>query len=109
FQLYNYRVDPPGKDGVGRIDAKKIYDVAPDARACPAIAVPDTDPTEAGQVTAINGLINPIIRIAPGEVQRWRLIHAAWDLNRQLYLGDKDDKPATDLNGMDISCNAPSG
>jgi FtsP/CotA-like multicopper oxidase with cupredoxin domain/peroxiredoxin len=103
FQLYNYRVDPPGQDGVARIDARTIYDVAPDARACPAVAVPDQDPTEKGQATAINGLINPIIRLAPGEVQRWRLIHAAWDVNRRLYLGDKDGKPATDLQFYEIA------
>src|SRR5262249_14710053 len=103
FQLYNYRVDPPGKEGVARIDATTIYDVAPDARACPAVEVPDKDPTEKGQATAINGLINPIIRIAPGEVQRWRLIHAAWDVNRRLYLGDKSGKPATDLQFYEIA------
>lgn len=105
FQLYNYRVDPPGKDGVARIDATapKIYDVPPTARACPAIDVPDKAPTETGQATAINGLINPIIRFAPGEVQRWRMIHAAWDVNRQLYLVDKDNKPAKDLTFNEIA------
>src|SRR5262249_45043649 len=50
-----------------------------------------------------NGVINPIIRLAPGEVQRWRLIHAAWDLNRRLYLQDKDDKPATDMQFYEIA------
>jgi FtsP/CotA-like multicopper oxidase with cupredoxin domain/peroxiredoxin len=103
FQLYNYRVDPPGKDGVGRIDATTIYDVRPDARSCPAIAVPDNDPTEKAQATAINGIIDPIIRIAPGEVQRWRLIHAAWDVNRRLYLGDEAGNPATDLQFYEIA------
>jgi FtsP/CotA-like multicopper oxidase with cupredoxin domain/peroxiredoxin len=103
FQLYNYRVDPPGKDGVARIDATKIYDVPPTARACPAVDVPDKDPTETGQATAINGVINPIIRFAPGEVQRWRMIHAAWDVNRRLYLVGKDNKPATDLTFNEIA------
>jgi FtsP/CotA-like multicopper oxidase with cupredoxin domain/peroxiredoxin len=103
FQLYNYRVDPPGKDGVARIDATKIYDVPPAARACPAAGVPDADPTETGRATAINGVINPIIRFAPGEVQRWRMIHAAWDVNRRLYLADKDNRPAADLTFYEIA------
>jgi FtsP/CotA-like multicopper oxidase with cupredoxin domain/peroxiredoxin len=103
FQLYNYRVDPAGKDGVARIDSTTIYDVPPDARACPAVAVPATDPTEQGQATAINGLINPIISIAPGEVQRWRLIHAAWDVTRRLYLADLVGQAATDLQFQEIA------
>jgi FtsP/CotA-like multicopper oxidase with cupredoxin domain/peroxiredoxin len=103
FQLYNYRVDPAGKDGVARIDARTIYDVAPDAPACPAIPVPDPDPTEVGQATAINGVINPIIRLAPGEVQRWRMIHGAWDVERRLYLSDATGKAATDLRFYEIA------
>lgn len=97
FQLYNYRVDPPGDNGTGRIDATIIYDITPDKRACPAIDVPDSAPMVQNQVTAINGVLNPIIYLAPGEVQRWRLIHAAWDLNRKLYLVDKDGNPAKDM------------
>ena len=103
FQLYNYRVDPPGKDGVARIDTSTIYKVPPDTRACPAVGVPDQDPIEKGQATAINGLINPVIRIAPGEVQRWRLIHGAWDVNRRLYLGDANKQPANDLQFFEIA------
>jgi FtsP/CotA-like multicopper oxidase with cupredoxin domain/peroxiredoxin len=103
FQLYNYRVDPPDNTGVGRIDATTIYDILPDRRSCPGIAVPDNEPDQTGQVTAINGVINPIVRLVPGEVQRWRLIHAAWDLNRKLYLVDKDGKPATDLTFNEIA------
>ncbi len=103
LQLYNYRVDPPGPDGVARVDANTIYDVTPDARTCSAISVPNQDPTEKGQATAINGVINPVIRIAPGEVQRWRLIHAAWDVDRRLYLGDDATKPAADFRFYEIA------
>jgi FtsP/CotA-like multicopper oxidase with cupredoxin domain/peroxiredoxin len=103
FQLYDYRVDPPGPGGVGRIDAKIMYDVPPDVRSCPAIAVPDQDPTKTGELTAINGLINPVIRLRPGEVQRWRLIHAAWDENRRLYLTDSRQQPAVDMQFYEIA------
>ncbi|MDB5391004.1 MAG: hypothetical protein JWM11_6650 [Planctomycetaceae bacterium] len=103
LQLYNYRVDPAGADGVARIDATTIYDVRPNLRACPAIAVPNTDPVTVGQATAINGVISPIIRIAPGEVQRWRLIHGAWDVNRRLYLDDAQGHHATDLQFNEIA------
>jgi len=96
FQLYNFRT---GDDGVGRIDANKIYNVTPKFFTCPAIALSGADPGEAvtPQATAINGVINPVMRITPGEVQRWRLIHAAWDVDRQLTLVDDQGAAAKDL------------
>lgn len=104
FQLYEYRVDPAGPTGVGRIDAKVLYNgVPPDARSCPAIAVPDTNPTSQGEVTAINGVIDPVMRLQPGEVQRWRLIHAGWDVNRRLYLVDAAQQPAADMQFHEIA------
>jgi FtsP/CotA-like multicopper oxidase with cupredoxin domain/peroxiredoxin len=102
FQLYNYRV---GADNVARIDATKIYNVQPDAVSCAALQVTDSDPAHpnTGQATAINGVINPTITIAPGEVQRWRLIHAAWDVDRHLTFVDDDDHPASDLGFREIA------
>jgi FtsP/CotA-like multicopper oxidase with cupredoxin domain/peroxiredoxin len=102
FQLYNYRV---GVDNVARIDATTIYNVQPDAVSSAAIQVTDRDPAhpKIGQATAINGVINPTITIAPGEVQRWRLIHAAWDMDRLLTLVDDDDHPASDLLFREIA------
>jgi FtsP/CotA-like multicopper oxidase with cupredoxin domain/peroxiredoxin len=103
FQLYNYRVDTVGSETTARIDAKTIYDVKPNNRSCQAVPVPDSDPTDQGQATAINGVINPVIRLAPGEVERWRLIHAAWDVDRQLYLTDESGKPTADLVFQEIA------
>jgi FtsP/CotA-like multicopper oxidase with cupredoxin domain len=100
FQLYNFRT---GDDKVGRIDANKIYNVTPQFFTCPAIALSGKDPGDTPQATAINGVINPIIRIRPGEVQRWRLIHAAWDLDRQFTLVDGAGAAAKDLMFQEIA------
>jgi len=102
FQLYNYRV---GADKVARIDATTIYNVQPDAVSCGAIQVTDGDAAHpnTGQATAINGVINPTLTIAPGEVQRWRLIHAAWDVDRHLTFVDDADHPANDLRFREIA------
>jgi FtsP/CotA-like multicopper oxidase with cupredoxin domain len=100
FQLYNYRV---GADSVARIDASTIYNVKPAAVSCGAIQITDSTPPNTGQATAINGVINPTITIAPGEVQRWRLIHAAWDVDRQLSFVDDSDHPTTDLKCNEIA------
>ncbi len=77
LQLYNYRV---GSDATptGRIDTSLIYNVEPTAYNCDAINLTSATPPATGQVTAINGVINPVIQMAPGEVQRWRFIHAGW-------------------------------
>jgi FtsP/CotA-like multicopper oxidase with cupredoxin domain/peroxiredoxin len=96
FQLYNYRLDkdPAGGKPIARIDASTIYNVQPDSKSCSAIAIPASDPIEdPKQATAINGVINPIIRLAPGEVQRWRLIHAGWDIDRFLTIFDDQGTP----------------
>jgi FtsP/CotA-like multicopper oxidase with cupredoxin domain/peroxiredoxin len=91
LQLYTYRL---GDDGVGRIDASQIYNVQPDSKSCDEIKLtgPD-DPNPPVQITAINGSINPTFMIAPGEVQRWRVVHAGWDLLRQLVWVDDNDDP----------------
>jgi FtsP/CotA-like multicopper oxidase with cupredoxin domain/peroxiredoxin len=101
FQLYNYR---KGDDNVGRIDASTIYNVTPDAFACTAIKMSGPAPVgDTPQVTAINGVINPVIHIAPGQVQRWRMIHAAWDMNRNLSIYTDGDVPATDMKFNEIA------
>jgi FtsP/CotA-like multicopper oxidase with cupredoxin domain/peroxiredoxin len=106
FELYNFRIgtDPhlPADQTVGRIDASTIYNIKPTAYNCEAIRLNDVTPhptpdstSTTGQVTAINGVINPIITMAPGEVQRWRLIHAGWDLDRYLGFVDDNDQPSS--------------
>jgi FtsP/CotA-like multicopper oxidase with cupredoxin domain/peroxiredoxin len=103
FQLYNYRVqiDANGNPLSGHaawIDASTIYSGVQPARVgCDALDItpddvnPDSKKTTSNQATAINGVIDPTLTIHPGEVQRWRLIHAAWDLNRQLTLVTADN------------------
>jgi FtsP/CotA-like multicopper oxidase with cupredoxin domain/peroxiredoxin len=96
FQLYNHRNCP---DGVARIDTSTIYNVTPEAYDCKAITLSGDppDPANAPQATAINGVINPVIVLAPGEVQRRRMIHAAWDVKRNLTFFTDGDDPADDL------------
>ncbi len=103
FQLYNYRVqiDATGKPLPGHaawIDASTIYQgVQPTRVCCDALDVspddvnPDPSKTTTNSLTAINGLINPTLTVQPGEIQRWRFIHAGWDLDRQLSLVDDND------------------
>jgi FtsP/CotA-like multicopper oxidase with cupredoxin domain/peroxiredoxin len=104
FQLYNYRIGA-GNQSIGRIDATTIYNIAPTAYNCDAITLTSADPTTnpTGQATAINGVLNPTIQIAPGEVQRWRLIHGGWDLDRFLCFVDDSDAPAADLKFHEIA------
>jgi FtsP/CotA-like multicopper oxidase with cupredoxin domain/peroxiredoxin len=52
-------------NGVGRVDPNDIYTQPPSP--------------EAYQVTAVNGVVTPTYRMQPGEVQRWRFIHAGRD------------------------------
>jgi FtsP/CotA-like multicopper oxidase with cupredoxin domain/peroxiredoxin len=101
LQLFTYRI---GTDGVGRIDASQIYNVQPDSNSSDSIVVTGDEPASPPvQVTAINGAINPTFTIAPGEVQRWRIIHAGWDLLRQLVWVDDDDKPTQDIQFNEIA------
>jgi FtsP/CotA-like multicopper oxidase with cupredoxin domain/peroxiredoxin len=102
LQLYNYRVDDSGPAPVGRIDAMTIYNepADPDVGNCKALPIGGS---ATGQVTAINGLINPTIEIAPGEVQRWRIIDAGWDVIRPLVFVDDRDNPTGDLRFREIA------
>jgi FtsP/CotA-like multicopper oxidase with cupredoxin domain len=120
--LYNFRArrDPKGQDpggvvgpdAVGWIDATTIYNVEVARSRVADIAVPaedeDPDPTNptntvSFQATAINGQINPTITMAPGEVRRWRLIHAGWDLDRKLLIVDDDDGPTDDFGLYEVA------
>ncbi len=101
LQLYTYRV---GTDQIGRIDAHQIYDVKPEKRSSDSIDVTGKSPSDPPvQITAFNGRINPTFTIAPGEVQRWRIIHAGWDLLRRLIWVDENDDPVKRACGTAIS------
>jgi FtsP/CotA-like multicopper oxidase with cupredoxin domain/peroxiredoxin len=101
LQLYTFRT---GTDGVGRTDASQIYNVPPDTKSCcDSVQVTGPDPANPPvQVTAINGQINPTFTIAPGEVQRWRIVHAGWDVLRQLIWVDDQDNPISDPKDLDL-------
>ncbi|WOO40780.1 multicopper oxidase domain-containing protein [Rubellicoccus peritrichatus] len=66
---------------------------------------PDTEATQIGQIfptckvgRTINGQINPIIRIQPGEVQRWRIVNAS-----------RDDQLPIECDGVDFYVIAYDG
>jgi FtsP/CotA-like multicopper oxidase with cupredoxin domain/peroxiredoxin len=104
IQLYNYRI---GSDKTARIDASIIYNVQPIGYNCDAIKLDSQDasntaPTVA-QATAINGVLNPTIVMAPGEVQRWRMIHAGWDLARSIEIVDATGMRSTELEFHEIA------
>jgi len=112
LQLYNLRVQTdanqnplPGK--TAWIDADSIYNVQEDTRCSDAIALDaddfDNSKTTAFQATAINGTINPTMTIRPGEIQRWRMIHAAWDLDRHLTIVDDNGNPTDEFTVHEIA------
>ncbi len=106
FQLYNYRSGTDDQNNpVARIDASTIYNIQPDVKTCKAITLNGPDPQNGAtpQATAINGVINPNIMIAPGEVQRWRLIHAAWDVDRHLTFVTDNDEATDDIKFYEIA------
>ncbi len=96
LQLYNYRV---GDDGDARIDASTLYNVPPDSKGCEAVTVtgPDPAPNSAPRATAINGIIVPTIQMAPGEVQRWRIVHASWDELQSRVFADQGNGKTDDI------------
>ena len=89
FQQYNYVV---GTDGVARIDATAIYNPVdqPDyPRSCAEIDLHAAPGTPSGDpLITINGVVVPEIRMAPGEVQRWRFIHAGIEQEQHMVWTD---------------------
>jgi FtsP/CotA-like multicopper oxidase with cupredoxin domain/peroxiredoxin len=86
LQQFLYRINPA--DGVGRVDARDIYGDQPTGVVLP----PGCEtPAVAGVATscwAINGVVMPSYEIAPGEVQRWRFIHAGREEKVELVWRD---------------------
>ena len=104
LQLYNYSLDD---EKIAVIDASTIYNVAPSSLGCEAVIVGDLANSEKPtlQATAVNGQIVPTIHMAPGEIQRWRIIHGSWDEIKPLTFADNNDQKTTDLRFREIACD----
>jgi FtsP/CotA-like multicopper oxidase with cupredoxin domain len=92
FQQYNYMI---GTDHVARIDAAAIYNPSHDLdypQTCAELdlhAPPGYNPdTDSKIAITLNGVVRPTIDIAPGEVQRWRFIHAGIEQEQQMVWTD---------------------
>jgi FtsP/CotA-like multicopper oxidase with cupredoxin domain len=95
FQQFQYRINP--KDKVARVDARDIYGNQPAGVTLPpGCDTPDVN-APLVQPTAINGVVMPTYVIAPGEVQRWRLIHAGREDIIPLVWQDEQGKPTDAL------------
>ena len=71
-------------------------------------------PEAAPRFISINGQREPIIRLRPGEVQRWRIVHAAHESNLRLALDDHllhpiayDGIPHSRIEGIENLVVAP--
>lgn len=121
IQWYTYGTfqDPVTNHKVGIIDASTLYNVYNSQDnplgVCEEVAPKTTITHHAGwNAMAVNGQFNPTMTIAPGEIQRWRMIHAGWDV-RQQFLWYKDDGkgtlvPTTDVEVREIATDGlPTG
>jgi FtsP/CotA-like multicopper oxidase with cupredoxin domain/peroxiredoxin len=79
LQQFLYRID---SDGIGRLYPEDVLDV-PSDEAIPWLTV--------------NGKVMPVIEMRPGEVERWRFIHAGRQDLITLEMHDVDDNLTTDL------------
>ena len=59
FQQVPYKLGP---DGIGRVEDYEVFEPKEWARS--------------GRYTTINGQIQPTLRLRPGELERWRFVHA---------------------------------
>src|SRR5688500_5927129 len=71
-------------------------------------------PEAAPRCISINGQREPIIRLRPGEVQRWRIVQAAHESNLRLALDDHllhsiayDGIPRSRIEGLESLVMAP--
>jgi FtsP/CotA-like multicopper oxidase with cupredoxin domain/peroxiredoxin len=100
-------------DTIGFIDARntRTYNANPnpDMAGVPEIQkkithLPPTCSEAPDALMAINGQINPCFEIQPGEVQRWRVIHAGWDVQQAFHWLEVDGiTPAKALNFYEIA------
>jgi FtsP/CotA-like multicopper oxidase with cupredoxin domain/peroxiredoxin len=115
LQWYSFGTfpDPITNQTIGFIDAQSIYNVIDKKLVTCESIRPDSNQVKRGSkdnpwnALAVNGIFNPKFEIAPGEVQRWRVIHAGWDVQQQ-FAWYKDDgtptpKPTTDIQFWEIA------
>jgi FtsP/CotA-like multicopper oxidase with cupredoxin domain/peroxiredoxin len=80
FQQLLYSLRP---DGIGEVTEQDVYGGTPQHR-----------------VTLINGQYAPLMEFKPGEVQRWRCVHAGIDSTLNLAIGDDPDQGRSDLKNL---------
>lgn len=79
FQQFRYREGP---DGIRQVYPEDIY-----TRRFGSPPISTGAPRVPAEVeTAINGVVTPMITMRPGEVQRWRMIHAGVDSTIKLNI-----------------------
>jgi FtsP/CotA-like multicopper oxidase with cupredoxin domain/peroxiredoxin len=98
LQQFRYRID---SKGVGRVDSRDIYSKE-EKPFLPGCDIPDV-PGEFQLCTAVNGVVVPTYVLAPGEVQRWRFIHAGREEQIYLTLRDQDGIPTGRLKFTKIA------
>ncbi len=83
---------------VGFIDGVSIYNADEKNLATCGAIKPDPSSLQRGPsgsprtALAVNGILNARFDIAPGEIQRWRVVHGGWDIQRQFAWYEDDGK-----------------
>lgn len=106
YMTYGTYNDAAGKT-IGYVDPARIYNVNPRGNlfTCDCIAPVGTiNPGAGSSVVAVNGQLLPRFDAVPGEVQRWRIIDAGWDLQRFLGWFQADGvTPAPEIGTYQIA------
>ena len=107
IQMYSFFRQ--GADSIGRIDAQQIYNYyfddstkTPDPKGSASIDVTGVIPTNP-TVWPINGVISPTFVIAPGEVQRWRMIYSGADVVQPLAWLDEKMQTTDEIQFNEIA------
>lgn len=106
YMTYGTYNDAAGKT-IGYVDPARISNVNPRGNlfTCDCIAPVGTiNPGAGSSVVAVNGQLLPRFDAVPGEVQRWRLVDAGWDLQQFLGWFQADGiTPAPEIGTYEIA------